>query len=55
MKIVKVELIRKQLSASFLFEDEKILSGGDCNNPQNLSQFKIFYLAILTNFDIRIA
>ena len=30
---MKVELISKQLSAPFLFEDEKILSGGDCNNP----------------------
>ena len=33
------------------FWGRKVLSGGDCNNPENLGQFKIFILAILTNFD----
>ena len=32
------------------FRGRKVLSGGDCNNPQNASQFEIFILAILANF-----
>ena len=28
-----------------------ILSGGDCNNPENQNQFKNFILAILMNFE----
>ena len=26
----------------FPFRGQKVLSGGDCNNPENTSQFKIF-------------
>ena len=33
------------------FRGRKVLSGGDCNNPEILSQFKIFILAILANFE----
>ena len=33
------------------FRGRKVLSGGDCNNPEILGQFKIFILAILANFD----
>ena len=33
------------------FRGRKVLSGGDCNNPENLNQFKIFILAILANFE----
>ena len=46
---MKVELVSKQLSASFLFGDEKILSRGDYNNPENQNQFENFNLAILVN------
>ena len=48
---MKVELVVKQLSAPFLFEDEKILSWGDCNNPEIHSEFKIFKLAILSDLE----
>ena len=33
------------------FRGRKVLSGGDCNNTEILSQFKIFILAILANFE----
>ena len=33
------------------FRGRKVLSGGDCNNPENASQFEIFILAILAKFE----
>ena len=33
------------------FRGRKVLSGGDCNNPENPSQFKNFIFAILVNFE----
>ena len=33
------------------FRGRKVLSGGDCNNPENLGQFKNFILAILAKFE----
>jgi len=47
----KLNWLVKQLLAPFLFKDEKILSGGDCNNSEFLNQFKNFILAILMNFE----
>ena len=33
------------------FRGRKVLSGGDCKNPENQNQFKIFILTILMNFE----
>ena len=46
-----VELINQTTFDFVPFRGRKVLSGGDCNNPENLSQFKIFILAILVNFE----
>ena len=46
-----VELINQTTFDFVPFRGRKVLSGGDCNNPENLSQFKIFILAILANFE----
>ena len=46
-----VELINQTTFDFVPFRGRKVLSGGDCNNPENLGQFKIFILAILANFD----
>ena len=46
-----VELINQTTFDFVPFRGRKVLSGGDCNNPKNLGQFKIFILAILANFD----
>ena len=48
---LNIELIN-QITFDFVpFRGQKVLSGGDCNNPEILSQFKIFILAILANFE----
>ena len=45
-------VLNNQTTFDFVpFRGRKVLSGGDCNNPENLGQFKIFILAILANFD----
>ena len=46
-----VELINQTTFDFVPFRGRKVLSGGDCNNPENLGQFKIFILAIIANFD----
>ena len=46
-----VELINQTTFDFVPFRGRKVLSGGDCNNPENASQFEIFILAILANFD----
>ena len=46
-----VELINQTTFDFVPFRGREVLSGGDCNNPENLGQFKIFILAILTNFE----
>ena len=46
-----VELINQTTFDCVPFRGRKVLSGGDCNNPENLGQFKIFILAILANFE----
>ena len=48
---LKVQLINQTTFDFIPFRGRKVLSGGDCNNPENLGQFKIFILAILANFD----
>ena len=48
---VKVELISKTTFGFVPFRGRKVLSGGECNNSEILSQFKIFILAILANFE----
>ena len=46
-----VELINQTTFDFVPFRGRKVLSGGDCNNPENLGQFKNFILAILANFE----
>ena len=46
-----VELINQTTFDFVPFRGRKVLSGGDCNNPENLGQFEIFILAILANFE----
>ena len=46
-----VELINQTTFDFVPFRGRKVLSGGDCNNPEILNQFKIFILAILMNFE----
>ena len=46
-----VELINQTTFDFVPFRGRKVLSGGDCNNPENLGQFKIFILAILASFE----
>ena len=46
-----VELTNQTTFDFVPFRGRKVLRGGDCNNPENLSQYKIFILAILANFD----
>ena len=46
-----VELINQTTFDFVPFRGRKVLSGGDCNNPEILSQCKIFILAILANFE----
>ena len=45
-----VELVNQTTFDFVPFRGRKVLSGGDCNNPENLGQFKFFILAILANF-----
>ena len=45
-----VELINQTTFDFVPFRGRKVLSGGDCNNPENLNQFKNFNLAILVDF-----
>ena len=44
-----VELINQTTFDFVPFRGRKVLSGGDCNNPENLGQFKIFILASLAD------
>ena len=46
-----VELINQTTFDFVPFRGRKVLIGGDCNDPEILSQFKIFILAILMNFE----
>ena len=46
----EVELINQTTFDLVPFRGRKVLSGGDCNDPENLNQFKIFKLAILVDF-----
>ena len=46
-----VELISQTTFDFVPFRGRKVLSGGDCNNPEILGQFKFFILAILANFE----
>ena len=46
-----VELINQTIFDFVPFRGRKVLSGGDCNNPENLGQFKFFFLEILANFE----
>ena len=45
-----IELIDQTTFDFVPFRGRKVLSGGDCNNPENLNQFKNFKLAILVDF-----
>ena len=45
-----VELINQTTFDFVPFRGRKVLSGGDCNNPENVNQFKNFNLAILEDF-----
>ena len=45
-----VELINQTTFGFVPFRGRKVLSGGDCNNPENLNQFKFFKLAIFVDF-----
>ena len=47
----RVELVNQTTFDFVPFRGRKVLSGGDCNNPENQNQFKIFILAILMNFE----
>ena len=44
---MKDELVTWTLLASFLFEDENILSRGDCNNPEFEANLKFYFKEIL--------
>ena len=46
-----VELTNQTTFDFVPFRGRKVLSGGDCKKPEILSQFKIFILAILANFE----
>ena len=46
---LKVELINQTTFDFVPFRGRKFLSGGDCNDPENLNQFKFFKLAILVD------
>ena len=48
---LKVELVNQTTFDFVPFRGRKVLSGGDCNNPENLNQFKNFKLAILVDFE----
>ena len=45
-----VELINQTTFDFVPFRGRKVLSGGDCNNPENLGQFKIFYFGNFSEF-----
>ena len=45
-----VELINQTTFDFVPFRGRKVLSGGDCNDPENLNQLKIFKLVILVDF-----
>ena len=46
-----VELINQTTFDFVPFRGRKVLSGGDCNNPENTSQFKIFKMVISKEFE----
>ena len=46
-----VELVNQTTFDFVPFLGRKVLSRRDCNNPENLGQFKNFILAILANFE----
>ena len=47
---LNVDLINQTTFGFVPFRGRKVLSRGDCNDPENLNQFKNFKLAILVNF-----
>ena len=47
---LNVELINQTTFDFVPFRGRKVLSEGDCNDLENLNQFKIFKLAILVDF-----
>ena len=48
---LNVELINQTTFDFVPFRGRKVLSGGDCNDPENLNQFKFFISAMLANFE----
>ena len=47
---LNVELINQTTFDFVPFRGRKVLSGGDCNNPENLNQFKFYKFAIIVDF-----
>ena len=47
---LNIELINQTTFDFFPFRGRKVLSGGDCNDPENLNQFKKFQLAKIMDF-----
>ena len=47
---LKVELINQTTFDFVPFRGRKVMSGGDCNDPENLNQFKFFELAKIVDF-----
>ena len=45
-----VELINQTTFDFVPFRGRKVLSGGDCNDPENLNKLKIFKLAKIMDF-----
>ena len=47
---LNVEFINQTTFDFVPFRGRKVLSGGDCNDPENLNQFKKFKLAKIMDF-----
>ena len=47
---LNVELINQTTFDFVPFRGRKVMSGGDCNDPENLNKFKNFKLAKIENF-----
>ena len=47
---LKVELVNQTTFDFVPFRGREVLSGGDCKDPENLNQFKIFKLAKIMDF-----
>ena len=45
-----VELINQTTFDFVPFRGRKVLRGGDCNNPENASQFEFFYFGNFNEF-----